>query len=183
MSNKILKRYATIVEAKKIACLECDEVSTEAAWKKNDGTCPKCNVSTKGVAEGLSEGRAIDGMMGQYYITDNDSQVDFGVHGKINVLLNSPKGFSPPYDGQVAKLMRTLIDKQYDLQRSGIMGDDVKGEQKAEKLEADIKKVIGKANIRIGKDVEKIEKEFKKQLLAILKSNDAQTAKELKALK
>ena len=34
---------------KKIACLECDEVSTEAAWKKNKGFCPKCKKSNKGV--------------------------------------------------------------------------------------------------------------------------------------
>lgn len=35
----------------KIACLECDEVSTAKAWQKNNGNCPKCNNSTKGVAE------------------------------------------------------------------------------------------------------------------------------------
>jgi Zn finger protein HypA/HybF involved in hydrogenase expression len=34
---------------KKIACVECDEVSTEAAWKKNKGFCPKCKSSNKGV--------------------------------------------------------------------------------------------------------------------------------------
>jgi hypothetical protein len=34
-----------------IACMECDEVSTEAAWKKNRGFCPKCKVSSRGVAE------------------------------------------------------------------------------------------------------------------------------------
>lgn len=38
-------------EAAKIACLKCDEVSTAAAWKKNDGFCPKCKVSSQGVAE------------------------------------------------------------------------------------------------------------------------------------
>lgn len=35
----------------KIACLGCDEASTEAAWEKNGGSCPKCNDSTQGVAE------------------------------------------------------------------------------------------------------------------------------------
>ena len=38
-------------KVEKIACLKCDEVSTKAAWKKNNGTCPKCKKSTKGVAE------------------------------------------------------------------------------------------------------------------------------------
>jgi len=38
-------------EAGKIACLECDEVSTAKAWQKNNGFCPKCKVSNQGVAE------------------------------------------------------------------------------------------------------------------------------------
>ena len=42
----------TVKEAvAKIGCTKCDAVSTEKAWKKNDGTCPKCNNSTQGVAE------------------------------------------------------------------------------------------------------------------------------------
>lgn len=40
-------------KAAKIACLKCDEVSTEAAWKKNGGFCPKCKVSNQGVAESV----------------------------------------------------------------------------------------------------------------------------------
>jgi len=44
-----------IEKVKKIACLECDEVSTKAAWKKNKGFCPKCKKSTQGVAESLTE--------------------------------------------------------------------------------------------------------------------------------
>lgn len=39
----------------KIACLECDEVNTEKAWKKNNGVCPSCNNSTQGAAESISE--------------------------------------------------------------------------------------------------------------------------------
>lgn len=35
----------------KIACLKCDAVTTHAAWQKNHGSCPKCKVSTQGVAE------------------------------------------------------------------------------------------------------------------------------------
>jgi hypothetical protein len=35
----------------KIACLKCDEVSTAKAWQKNGGFCPKCKVSSQGVAE------------------------------------------------------------------------------------------------------------------------------------
>ena len=37
----------------KIACLKCDEVSTAAAWKKKGGFCPKCKVSSQGVAESV----------------------------------------------------------------------------------------------------------------------------------
>jgi len=37
----------------KIACLKCDEVSTAAAWQKKGGVCPKCKVSTQGVAESV----------------------------------------------------------------------------------------------------------------------------------
>lgn len=40
-------------EAAKIGCLKCDEVSTAAAWKKNSGFCPKCKVSSQGVAESV----------------------------------------------------------------------------------------------------------------------------------
>jgi len=36
----------------KIACLECDTVSTAAAWAKNNNFCPACETSNKGVAEG-----------------------------------------------------------------------------------------------------------------------------------
>jgi hypothetical protein len=41
----------------KIACLKCDAVSTAAAWKKNNGFCPKCKTSSQGVAEGKEDGR------------------------------------------------------------------------------------------------------------------------------
>ena len=39
----------------KIACTECDEVSTAKAWQKNNGFCPKCKTSNQGVAESLNE--------------------------------------------------------------------------------------------------------------------------------
>lgn len=50
-------RFKNIGEgaSKKIGCTECDEVSTETAWEKNDGSCPKCNNSTQGVAEDINE--------------------------------------------------------------------------------------------------------------------------------
>jgi len=35
----------------KIACTNCDEVSTAKAWEKNNGFCPKCKTSSQGVAE------------------------------------------------------------------------------------------------------------------------------------
>jgi len=38
-------------EVAKIACLKCDEVSTQKAWEKNHGICPKCKNSSQGVAE------------------------------------------------------------------------------------------------------------------------------------
>lgn len=41
--------------AAKIACVKCDEVSTAAAWKKNNGFCPKCKTSSQGVAESINE--------------------------------------------------------------------------------------------------------------------------------
>lgn len=44
-------------KAEKIACLDCDEVSTKAAWKKNNGTCPKCKKSTQGVAESAGDAK------------------------------------------------------------------------------------------------------------------------------
>jgi len=54
----------------KIACLECDEVSTAKAWQKNGGFCPKCKTSSKGVAEELDPvGKEDDDV-------DNDGDVD-----------------------------------------------------------------------------------------------------------
>lgn len=51
--ERLEKLEARITEdASKIACIKCDEASTQAAWEKNDGSCPKCNDSTQGVAEG-----------------------------------------------------------------------------------------------------------------------------------
>ena len=47
-------------EAEKIACLECDEVNTKAKWKKNNGFCPSCNVSTQGVKESISENKVFN---------------------------------------------------------------------------------------------------------------------------
>jgi hypothetical protein len=38
-------------KVQKIACLECDEVNTKKAWEKNNGFCPACKDSSKGVAE------------------------------------------------------------------------------------------------------------------------------------
>lgn len=59
-------------KVEKIACIGCDEISTKAAWKKNNGTCPKCKSSTQGVAESniTPEEKDInnkfDEMMGKY---------------------------------------------------------------------------------------------------------------------
>ena len=52
--------------ASNIACLKCDGVSTQKAWMMNDGTCPKCNKSTQGVAEGYKgEGKMLNESDGQ----------------------------------------------------------------------------------------------------------------------
>ncbi len=44
------KHHNVMAEAAKIACLQCDEVSTKKAWEKT-GLCPKCKISSQGVAE------------------------------------------------------------------------------------------------------------------------------------
>ena len=45
---------STVTEkVEKIACLECDEVNTKKAWEKNNGFCPSCKVSSKGVTESI----------------------------------------------------------------------------------------------------------------------------------
>lgn len=44
--------WSEVNEAAKIACVECDEVNTKAAWKKNGGFCPSCKSSSQGVLEG-----------------------------------------------------------------------------------------------------------------------------------
>jgi hypothetical protein len=43
----------SVNEANKIACLECDEVNTEAKWRKNNNFCPSCKISSNGVAESV----------------------------------------------------------------------------------------------------------------------------------
>jgi hypothetical protein len=43
----------SVNEANKIACLECDEVNTEAKWRKNNNLCPSCKISSNGVAESV----------------------------------------------------------------------------------------------------------------------------------
>lgn len=52
---KKMKESSELEEAAKIACMKCDEVSTAAAWKKNGGFCPKCKVSSQGVAESAEQ--------------------------------------------------------------------------------------------------------------------------------
>tara|TARA_B100000900_G_scaffold51683_1_gene38042 strand:- start:1652 stop:3655 length:2004 start_codon:yes stop_codon:yes gene_type:complete len=46
---------SNVNEANKIACLECDEVNTEAKWRKNNNFCPSCKTSNNGVAESITE--------------------------------------------------------------------------------------------------------------------------------
>lgn len=80
--------------AAKIACVECDEVSTAAAWKKNNGFCPKCKTSSQGVAEstavtskklteGVLDGDDEDGFMArsQLYFMAKDA---IALHGIID---------------------------------------------------------------------------------------------------
>lgn len=55
--KKVNARFEGIFESvvtekvQKIACLECDEVNTSKAWEKNNGFCPSCKDSSRGVAE------------------------------------------------------------------------------------------------------------------------------------
>ena len=49
--KKRRRNEAVVTEANKIACLECDEVNSVKAWKKNSDVCPSCNDSTNGVSE------------------------------------------------------------------------------------------------------------------------------------
>ena len=52
IEKKVMNFIAESVnEALRIACLECDEVNTAKAWKKNNDVCPSCNDSTNGVSE------------------------------------------------------------------------------------------------------------------------------------
>lgn len=55
------KNESIIIEASKIACLECDEVNTAKAWTKNNDVCPSCNDSTNGVSEAELVGECWDG--------------------------------------------------------------------------------------------------------------------------
>lgn len=54
--RELLNRNAEIIKEKaaKLACIKCDAVSTELAWKKNNGSCPKCNKSTQGVLQEMT---------------------------------------------------------------------------------------------------------------------------------
>jgi hypothetical protein len=64
---------AEVTEAvAKIACTKCDAVSTAAAWKKNNGTCPKCNKSTQGVAES----KETQGMKKKYGVYSKGGSID-----------------------------------------------------------------------------------------------------------
>jgi len=49
------ENQTSLNEANKIACIDCDEVNTEAKWKKNNGFCPSCKTSNQGVAESSSQ--------------------------------------------------------------------------------------------------------------------------------
>lgn len=51
----------------KIACVKCDEVSTAAAWEKNNGFCPKCKTSSQGVAESSDYAKRRKAADDEYY--------------------------------------------------------------------------------------------------------------------
>jgi len=54
-----MRELAGVNEAvAKIACTQCDEVSTAKAWNKNGDFCPKCKDSNQGVAENINEAKA-----------------------------------------------------------------------------------------------------------------------------
>lgn len=83
--SKIIKLKEAIEEAvEKIACLQCDAVSTAAAWKKNKGFCPVCKTSTQGVLEStikeeiveLEEGMVSASQINRYIDTQNWKAID-----------------------------------------------------------------------------------------------------------
>ena len=109
--------------AEKIACLGCDAVSTKAAWKKNNDTCPKCKKSSKGVAEdSVAEGRRgnpDDDGYADYKrdddrysdeapdpIEDDDDDVEEGIGRKFNKLM----GFGDKKPKDIQKRVRAMTD-------------------------------------------------------------------------
>jgi hypothetical protein len=77
--NEVIKE--SINEAEKIACLDCDEVNTKAAWKKNNGFCPSCKTSTQGVVESLVESASKSTVKRKY--TENHPSVDIQNYAPI----------------------------------------------------------------------------------------------------
>ena len=84
-----LKESAKTNEAvAKIGCTKCDEISTKAAWQKNNNMCPKCKKSSTGVAETTNEGL---GMIADEAERDHEVQMaraELYKIGKYSILLN-----------------------------------------------------------------------------------------------
>jgi len=77
IKKAIQKESAELGEAvAKIACLKCDEVSTAAAWQKKGGVCPKCKVSTQGVAESVELDEISKKTLGSYVKKASDDMAD-----------------------------------------------------------------------------------------------------------
>jgi len=104
-----LEEATDLTEAAKIACLECDEVSTAAAWKKNNGFCPKCKVSSRGVAESVSdeleEARGFtDSSLGAKQTYDNVISLSKSLKKGSNLNKAVNKRLGGKYDSDFAKM-------------------------------------------------------------------------------
>ena len=107
--NLRLVEATDLTESAKIACLECDEVSTAAAWKKNNGFCPKCKVSSRGVAESVSdeleEARGFtDSSLGAKQTYDNVISLSKSLKKGSNLNKAVNKRLGGKYDSDFAKM-------------------------------------------------------------------------------
>ena len=107
--NLRLVEATDLTESAKIACLECDEVSTAAAWKKNNGFCPKCKVSSRGVAESVSdeleEARGFtDSSFGAKQTYDNVISLSKSLKKGSNLNKAVNKRLGGKYDSDFAKM-------------------------------------------------------------------------------
>jgi len=96
------KFYRMNPRSAKIACIDCDEVSTEAAWAKSGSRCPKCG-SYKGVKENpkktwtRAEAESIaDELEMDIEMFESDHWIASGGNARLEVQGNSFRFFNSP---------------------------------------------------------------------------------------